>query len=137
MGREKGGRSRSEAVLGETSSCRAWCVVTVGSELESITLGHPLLDEYLGFVAVRARPNTWLAVASDLKVFFGVVAKEPAGVTRRMRSRSWPFSARRAAASGGPAGGRGARGWRRDDRAPAVDRAWAVRLPTRPGLTPA
>ena len=40
-----------------------------------------LLDEYLAFVAARARINTWLAVASDLKIFFGVVAKEPTEVT--------------------------------------------------------
>jgi hypothetical protein len=52
-----------------------------GPELESITLGHPLLDDYLAFVAVRARTNTWLAVASDLKIFFGVVAREPTEVT--------------------------------------------------------
>ena len=52
-----------------------------GPELTSITLGHPLLDDYLAFVAVRARTNTWLAVASDLKIFFGVVAKPPAEVT--------------------------------------------------------
>src|SRR6185312_8880553 len=59
------------------------CVVRCyrGSELESITLGHPLLDDYLAFVAARARRNTWLAVASDLKIFFGVVAKEPAQVS--------------------------------------------------------
>jgi integrase/recombinase XerD len=49
--------------------------------LESITLGHPLLDDYLAFVAARARTNTWLAVASDLKIFFGVVGKPPAAVT--------------------------------------------------------
>jgi len=54
-----------------------------GAELESITLGHPLLDDYLAFVAVRARTNTWLAVASDLKIFFEVVAKEPEQVTSR------------------------------------------------------
>src|SRR6188472_3484394 len=35
----------------------------------------------LAFVAARARRNTWLAVASDLKIFFGVVAKEPAQVS--------------------------------------------------------
>ncbi|MGH2667616.1 MAG: tyrosine-type recombinase/integrase [bacterium] len=52
-----------------------------GRELTSITLGHPLLDDYLAFVAVRARTNTWLAVASDLKIFFGVVARAPAEVT--------------------------------------------------------
>ena len=52
-----------------------------GSELESITLGHRLLDDYLAFVAARARTNTWLAVASDLKIFFGVVGREPTQVT--------------------------------------------------------
>ena len=46
-----------------------------GPELAAITLGHPLLDEYLAFVAARARTNTWLAVASDLKIFFGVVGQ--------------------------------------------------------------
>ena len=51
-----------------------------GAELVAITLGHPLVDDYLAFVAARARVNTFLAVASDLKIFFGVVAKEPAQV---------------------------------------------------------
>jgi integrase/recombinase XerD len=51
----------------------------LGVELVAITLGHPL-DDYLAFVAARARINTWLAVASDLKIFFGVVAKQPAQV---------------------------------------------------------
>src|SRR5215831_1854270 len=51
-------------------------------EIEKITLGHPLLDDYLAFVAARARPNTWLAVAYDLKVFFEAVGKEPAAVRR-------------------------------------------------------
>src|SRR6185369_2928803 len=51
-----------------------------GTELAAITLGHPLLDDYLAFVAARARANTWLAVASDLKVFFGLVGKAPAEV---------------------------------------------------------
>jgi integrase/recombinase XerD len=52
-----------------------------GAELRAITLGYPLLDDYLAFVGARARPNTWLATAYDLKVFFTVVAKEPAQVT--------------------------------------------------------
>lgn len=52
-----------------------------GGELVSITLGHPLLDEYLEFVAARGAMNTWLATAYDLKVFFEVVGKEPAQVT--------------------------------------------------------
>jgi hypothetical protein len=40
-----------------------------------------LLDDYLAFVGARARVNTWLATAYDLKVFFTVVGKEPAQVT--------------------------------------------------------
>src|SRR5450755_3650860 len=46
-----------------------------------IRLGDPLLDDYLAFVAARGRTNTWLAVASDLKIFFTVVARPPAEVT--------------------------------------------------------
>jgi integrase/recombinase XerD len=34
-------------------------------------LGLALADEYLEFLAGRCRPNTVLAVAYDLKVFFG------------------------------------------------------------------
>lgn len=49
--------------------------------VRSVVLGHPLLDDYLEFVAARARANTLLAAAYDLKVFFGVVGKEPAAVT--------------------------------------------------------
>ena len=52
-----------------------------GRELRSITLGHPLVDGYLEFVGARGAVNTWLATAYDLKVFFEVVGKEPAGVT--------------------------------------------------------
>jgi integrase/recombinase XerD len=53
----------------------------VGAELRSVRLGHPLLDDYLEFVGARARLNTWLAAAYDLKVFFSVIVKEPAAVT--------------------------------------------------------
>jgi integrase/recombinase XerD len=38
-------------------------------------LGDPLLDRYLEFVESRARHNTLLATASDLRAFFAVVAK--------------------------------------------------------------
>jgi len=34
-------------------------------ELVSLSLGHPLLDEYLAFVGARASRNTWLAVGYD------------------------------------------------------------------------
>jgi integrase/recombinase XerD len=47
----------------------------------SVVLGHPLLDDYLEFVAGRSRTNTLLATAYDLKVFFSVVGKAPAEVT--------------------------------------------------------
>jgi site-specific recombinase XerD len=59
------------------------CLVrsTADGGIPVIRLGHPLLDDYLAFVAARARANTWLVVASDLKIFFGVVAKPPAEVT--------------------------------------------------------
>ena len=40
-------------------------------------LGVRLLDEYLEFLAGRCRPNTVLAVAYDLQVFFTVVGKPP------------------------------------------------------------
>ena len=46
-----------------------------------LKLGVPLLDEYVEFVAARCRPNTVLAVAFDLKVFFTVVNKPPVEVT--------------------------------------------------------
>jgi site-specific recombinase XerD len=42
-----------------------------------LRLGVPLLDEYLRFLAGRCRPNTVLAAAYDLKVFFTVVGKHP------------------------------------------------------------
>ncbi len=45
-----------------------------------VRLGVRLLDEYLGFLAGRCRPNTVLAVAYDLKVFFTVVGKPPGRV---------------------------------------------------------
>ena len=46
-----------------------------------LRLGHPQLDRYLDFVAVRARRNTVLATGYDLKVFFTVVRKEPVEVS--------------------------------------------------------
>jgi integrase/recombinase XerD len=46
-----------------------------------VRLGHELIDDYLRFTAARCGPNTVLAAAFDLKVFFSFVAKEPAGVT--------------------------------------------------------
>jgi integrase/recombinase XerD len=51
------------------------------SGVRMVCLGVPLLDGYLDFVAARARPNTVLATAYDLKVLFAVVGKSPAEVS--------------------------------------------------------
>ncbi|MER5423948.1 hypothetical protein [Streptosporangium roseum] len=53
--------------------------VDAGREL-AVSLGHALVDDYLEFVAARYRPNTLLATAYDLKVFFSEIPKEPADV---------------------------------------------------------
>ena len=37
-----------------------------GSELQSLALGLPVVDDYLQFVGARCRPNTWLATAYEL-----------------------------------------------------------------------
>jgi integrase/recombinase XerD len=47
-----------------------------------VRLGVPLLDEYLEFLGGRCRPNTVLAAAYDLQVFFTVVGRPP----RRVRA---------------------------------------------------
>jgi integrase/recombinase XerD len=52
-----------------------------GTWVGKVQLGQPLLDDYLAFVAARARPNTLLATAYDLKVFFEIVGKNPGEVT--------------------------------------------------------
>ena len=44
---------------------------------ERYVVGHELVDEFLEFVAGRARPNTVRAYAHDLYVFFSVVGKDP------------------------------------------------------------
>ena len=95
-----------------------------GSELVSITLGHPLVDGYLEFVGARGAVNTWLATAYDLKVFFEVVGKEPAEVTA---ADVFAFLAAAAHAApwraGGADRGRRGRAWRRA-RSPGGCRAW-------------
>lgn len=52
-----------------------------GGSGQTPRLGEPLLNEYLRFVAARARTNTLLAQTFDLKVFFTVVGKLPVEVT--------------------------------------------------------
>jgi integrase/recombinase XerD len=57
------------------------CLVrSVSGGRDLVRVGHPLLDSYLDLVAARARPNTLLAHAYDLKVFFSVIDRDPAEV---------------------------------------------------------
>ncbi len=44
-------------------------------------VGHELVDEFLEFASVRCRPSTVRAYAHDLKIFFGLVSKDPTEVT--------------------------------------------------------
>jgi hypothetical protein len=55
----------------------------------------PLADVYLESVGGRRRPNTVLAAASDLKVFFAVVDKPPDQVRLLMCWRLSPPGAPR------------------------------------------
>lgn len=59
----------------------SWTPCLVESGSDRIRLGHPLVDRYLEFVSARARRNTLLAAAYDLRVFFSFVAKDPVDVT--------------------------------------------------------
>ena len=52
-----------------------------GRAPERPRLDDPLLDRYLEFVESRARRNTLLATASDLRMFFAFAAKPPVEVT--------------------------------------------------------
>jgi site-specific recombinase XerD len=56
------------------------CVVRPDGE-RVYRVGHELVDEFLEFVSGRARPSTVRAYAHDLKIFFGVVRKDPVEVT--------------------------------------------------------
>ncbi len=51
-----------------------------------VRLGVPLADDYLEFLAGRCRPNTVLAAAYDLRVFFSVVDKSPEDVVAGRRA---------------------------------------------------
>ena len=55
------------------------CLVRSSSSAGEVrfSLGDPLVDSYLAFVAGRSRPNTLRAVAHDLRTFFAVVEKPP------------------------------------------------------------
>jgi integrase/recombinase XerD len=48
-----------------------------GETSVEVRLGNDLVDDYLRFVGARCRPNTVLAAAFDLKVFFAFAGKEP------------------------------------------------------------
>lgn len=56
------------------------CLLTNRSIGDLPSVGEPLADRYLEFVAARCRPNTLTATASDLRAFFAVVPKAPPDV---------------------------------------------------------
>jgi hypothetical protein len=99
-----------------------------------VWLGVRLLDDYLEFLAGRCRPNTVLAVAYDLKVFFTVVGK-PAEAVRPVDVLGFVTGQRTGKVLGrlqvvdGNHGGvsAGAHG-----AAAAVERVWAVRVSAGP-----
>jgi integrase/recombinase XerD len=70
---------------GGKRSCMSWSPSVerrrIGQFGVEVRLGHPLLDDYLRFVAARCRPNTVLATGFDLKVFFTFTSKDPIEVT--------------------------------------------------------
>ena len=87
---------------------------------DRIRLGHPLLDAFLEFVAGRARWNTVLATAFDLKVFFSIIDRDPAAVTLGRRAGLHPTPARTTAGRDRRADrGRGVRPGGAHDQAPA------------------
>ena len=66
--------------MGALAVCAAGlCVVRSRDRFGGLVVrvGVPLADVYLEFLGGRCRPNTVLAAAYDLKVFFTVVAKPP------------------------------------------------------------
>jgi integrase/recombinase XerD len=54
-----------------------WMPARVDPTAARVELGDPVVDDYLELVRARCRPNTVLATAYDLKVFFTVVGKDP------------------------------------------------------------
>ena len=55
-----------------------------------VRLGMPPVDDYLEFLGGRCRPNTVLAAAYDLRVFFAVVGKTVEDVRLRVRPAPLP-----------------------------------------------
>jgi integrase/recombinase XerD len=76
-----GGWLRVEKEVPQMSALATCLIRSRGPSGEPVVrLGVPLLDDYLEFLAGRCRPNTVLAAAYDLRVFFTVVAKAPSEV---------------------------------------------------------
>jgi hypothetical protein len=104
----------------------------VRSETGAPRLGEPLLDEYLRFVAARARPNTVLAQSFDLKVFFTVIGTAPTqvrtgDVLRFIEAQREPRNGNAVRLVDGEAGN-----GRVDDQAAAGQLVGPVRLSDRP-----
>ena len=75
----QGGPSSVEMEALHVESCYPSVWFGAGGGGPPVGLGVRLLHEYLVFLAGRCRPNTVLAVAYDLKVFFTVAAKAQRG----------------------------------------------------------
>jgi hypothetical protein len=76
-----GGSTTGRTVAAADRCSRHRCLIHLrGPSGEPVVrLGMPLIDDYLEFLEARCRPNTVLAAAYDVKVFFTVVAKPRIG----------------------------------------------------------
>src|SRR6266568_5444898 len=82
----RGGCDKAAPGRGRGGSCMSYWVPclerrVLGETGVEVRLGNELLDDYLRFVAARCRPNTVLAAAFDLKVFFTFAGKGAAEVS--------------------------------------------------------
>lgn len=79
------------------------CQQVKQGKVVALCMGVPEVDEYLGFLKNRCRPNTWINYAHDLQVFLNVVQKPVLEVNSRdilafieqQREIAWPRRRRR------------------------------------------
>jgi hypothetical protein len=114
------------------------CLIRTGGPFGEpvVRLGMPLVDDYLDFLAGRCRPNTVLAAAYDLRVFFRVVGKpadavRPADVRAFITAQRTGPRRRAAGATGGRDGGTGRPGDQHGGPA-VVDRLRVLRVSAGP-----
>jgi len=107
----------------------------------AVRLGAGLLDECLEFLAGRCRPNTVLAAAYDLKVFFTAVGKPPRRVcpvdVLAFMTASGPRARRAAAGVPVSAAAAACRPYRRSPQRPSGPVPGHPAKPTHPRPLPA